>query len=187
MRLDKRRDPRSLPTNYQERRRAAALEQQQRARELKLSASRNIVASSFGRESLQGDEHLAREPAEPSEHPLPLGPDDIVVSPIDVRQHWASQLMQPEWLVEIPSNLPSDWYVIPRPEGQRCLVIASKGYTISRLRNGVVADRFESGLPSGNSGTRGGEECILDCVFHGPNSTYYVLGEVVCVGVGWAY
>lgn len=50
------------------------------------------------------------------------------------REHFAKQLMVPEWMVDIPrdlngkgSELGAGWYVLPRPEGKRCLVIAN-GY-----------------------------------------------------------
>lgn len=49
------------------------------------------------------------------------------------RQHFANQLMVPEWLVDVPSDLNGKgsamgegWYVLPRPEGKRCLVIAHR-------------------------------------------------------------
>lgn len=48
------------------------------------------------------------------------------------REHFAKQLMVPEWLIDIPrdlngkgSELGAGWYVLPRPEGKRCLVIAN--------------------------------------------------------------
>ena len=37
----------------------------------------------------------------------------------------AQQLMVPEWMTDIPPDLPSSWLVMPRPEGKRCLVISS--------------------------------------------------------------
>jgi hypothetical protein len=49
------------------------------------------------------------------------------------RQHYAQQLMVPEWMVDVPGDLNGrgsttgdGWYVLPRPEGKRCLVVASK-------------------------------------------------------------
>lgn len=50
------------------------------------------------------------------------------------RARFCRQLMVPEWLVDVPrdlngsgSELGEGWYVLPRPEGKRCLVVAS-GY-----------------------------------------------------------
>lgn len=73
-------------------------------------------------------------------------------------------------------------YVLPRPEGQRCLVVAARGTTVARLRNGVLLERFASPLPGGGQAQQGGGEdnfCILDCVYHATDETYYILG-------GWA-
>jgi hypothetical protein len=69
-------------------------------------------------------------------------------------------------------------YALPRPEGQRCLVVSSRGQTLARLRSGVLFERFASPLPAGSPGQPGGEDsfCILDCVYHAPDQTYYVLG-----------
>ncbi|KAK9837139.1 hypothetical protein WJX81_005845 [Elliptochloris bilobata] len=45
------------------------------------------------------------------------------------RNFYARQLMQPEWLIDIPSDLATHWYALPRPEGKRCLVVAAVGRT----------------------------------------------------------
>lgn len=47
---------------------------------------------------------------------------------------FSAQFMHPEWLVDVPADLASAWYVTPRPSGQRCLVIASRGATVRRCR-----------------------------------------------------
>ena len=96
-----------------------------------------------------------------------------------VRGLWASQLMAPEWLVEIPDDLARNWYVMSRPEGQRCLVIASHGTTMVRSRTGHLKETFPSGLPCGGGAGDGRamQECILDCIFHPGNNTFYVLGR----------
>ncbi|KAL4439876.1 hypothetical protein ABPG75_002877 [Micractinium tetrahymenae] len=98
-----------------------------------------------------------------------------------LRQYYSQQLMQPEWLVDVPPDLGSEWYALPRPEGQRCLVIAARGQTVARLRNGALFERFGSPLPAGGRGQPAGEDnfCILDCIFHAPDQTYYVL-DLMC-------
>ena len=53
-------------------------------------------------------------------------------------------------MLDIPEDLKTNWFVLPRPEGQRALVIASRGITISRLRNGRTLHTFPSALPNGN-------------------------------------
>lgn len=49
------------------------------------------------------------------------------------RERFCRQLMVPEWVVDVPrdlngrgSALGEGWYVLPRPEGKRCLVVASR-------------------------------------------------------------
>ena len=63
-----------------------------------------------------------------------------------MKEQYASQFLQPEWLVDIPEGLGNDWcyallslgriaavltmplrrFVMPRPEGVRCLVISQR-------------------------------------------------------------
>ena len=169
MMTDRRKDPRSIKINYQERRRQEALEQQHAARAKVLDSRRHLAAL------LQSEQQTEKEEEYDEEYRRP--------SPQAIREQWASHFMSPEWLVEIPSNLATDWFVLPRPEGQRCLVISSRGQTVSRLRNGgVVLERFHSGLPaggSGGSGSRGGDTCIVDCIYNTESQTYYVLGTSI--------
>ena len=56
-----------------------------------------------------------------------------------------------------------------------------QGGTISRMRNGRILHRFSSWLPNGSRSTQAGSEqyCILDCIFHEPDDTYYLL-DVMC-------
>ncbi len=73
-------------------------------------------------------------------------------------------------------------YVMPRPEGRRCLVISSQHMTISRHRNGSILHKFPSILPNGSRASRAGsgdDFCILDCIFHEPDSTYYIV-DMMC-------
>ena len=42
---------------------------------------------------------------------------------------------------------------MPRPEGQRCLIIASKNHTVSYSKKGVTTHRFLSLLPGGSPQT----------------------------------
>ncbi|GFR46702.1 hypothetical protein Agub_g8321 [Astrephomene gubernaculifera] len=101
---------------------------------------------------------------------------------------YGNELMQPEWLTDVPTDLASNWMVMPRPEGMRCLLVTSRGRTVSWLRNGAPLHRFPSALPGGSPATSGGcgaaaagaagpasgDYCILDCIFHPPNNTYYI-------------
>ena len=80
------------------------------------------------------------------------------------------------------------WYVIPRVEGRRCLVISSRGRTVSRDKNGMVIHHFLSRLPTaarmvtvqslaihGN----GNDFSIFDCIYNDDTQAYYVL-DVMC-------
>ncbi|EFJ17988.1 hypothetical protein SELMODRAFT_444654 [Selaginella moellendorffii] len=102
----------------------------------------------------------------------------------DAKKWFSGQFMLPEWLIDIPLGLKSDWYVMARPAGKRCIVVSSRGTTVSRLRNGRVLHSFPSALPSGakvSSGPIQGSSSftILDCIFHEADETYYVL-DIMC-------
>jgi hypothetical protein len=71
-------------------------------------------------------------------------------------------------------------FALPRPEGQRCLLVSARGRTAARLRSGVLLERFESALPGGGRGSAPGDAfCILDCVYHAADRTYYVAGAFI--------
>ncbi|CAI9093361.1 OLC1v1028848C1 [Oldenlandia corymbosa var. corymbosa] len=98
----------------------------------------------------------------------------------EARRWFAKQLMLPEWMIDVPPNLATDWYVFARPAGKRCFVVSSNGITISRLRNGILLHRFPSALPSGSRKNSSSQSySILDCIFHEPDQTYYVI-DMVC-------
>ena len=85
---------------------------------------------------------------------------------------------RPPCLLPPSPSLLSRRFLVPRPDGRHCLVVASHGTTLTRLRNGrPLMPSFPSMLPNGARGRgrgRGGEGgtssadgfCILDCVFH---------------------
>ncbi|KAI9906225.1 hypothetical protein PsorP6_004750 [Peronosclerospora sorghi] len=104
------------------------------------------------------------------------------------REHFSKQLMTPEWLIDIPKDLNGSgsalgegWYVLPRPEGKRCLVVANSGHTIARIPSGSILKKFPSALPCGSHKTNKFNEgyCILDCIFQEQDETFYVL-DVMC-------
>ncbi|KAF6161456.1 hypothetical protein GIB67_009335 [Kingdonia uniflora] len=107
----------------------------------------------------------------------------------EARQWFSHQLMLPEWMIDVPPRLNQDWYVFARPSGKRCFVVSSDGTTVSRLRNGSVLHHFPSNLPNGartkdNSGPAH-SFCLLDCIFHEQDQTYYVI-DMVCWS-GYSY
>lgn len=101
----------------------------------------------------------------------------------EARRWFARQLMLPEWMIDVPDRLSHDWYVLARPTGKRCFVVSSDGTTVSRLRNGSVLHHFPSALPNGarTKDISGSAQsyCILDCIFHELDQTYYVI-DMVC-------
>jgi hypothetical protein len=69
---------------------------------------------------------------------------------------FAQQIQLPEWLTSVPADLngPDDesgWFVLPRPEGRHCLVIAAGGVTAARDAHGFLMAQFHSDLPGGAS------------------------------------
>ncbi|XP_055821786.1 uncharacterized protein LOC129890242 [Solanum dulcamara] len=104
----------------------------------------------------------------------------------EARLWFAKQLMLPEWMIDVPDNLNTDWYVFARPAGKRCFVVSSNGTTISRLRNGILLHHFPSALPNGartNNSKSAQSYCILDCIFHESDKTYYVIDGVCWAGI----
>ncbi|KAL3834892.1 hypothetical protein ACJIZ3_009628 [Penstemon smallii] len=119
----------------------------------------------------------------------------------EARRWFAKQLMLPEWMIDVPERLNTDWYlliltfhyiscfryVFARPSGKRCFVVSSNGTTVSRLRNGSMLHRFPSALPNGartKSSSRSGQSyCILDCIFHELDQTYYVIDLLSWAGM----
>ncbi|KAI3850078.1 hypothetical protein MKW92_005609 [Papaver armeniacum] len=102
--------------------------------------------------------------------------DVLGASKPEARKWFSRQLMLPEWMIDIPPRLNHDWYVYARPSGKRCLVVSSAGKTVSRLRNGSVLHRFPS-FPTRDNNS--GSYCLLDCIFHEHDQTYYVI-DMVC-------
>ncbi|GJR63608.1 snurportin-1 [Tanacetum coccineum] len=105
----------------------------------------------------------------------------------EARRWFASQLMLPEWMIDVPDRLNHDWYVFARPSGKRCFVVSSNGTTVSRLRNGSLLHRFPSALPNGaKTRDRSAQSyCILDCIFHELDQTYYVIDMVCWAGISF--
>ncbi|PKA61271.1 hypothetical protein AXF42_Ash006168 [Apostasia shenzhenica] len=147
-----------------------------------------VDAQSDLTESGDLDAVLAMEATEEREAISPTARDLDVVQASKLKgsegRRWFSrQLMLPEWMIDVPPNLGRDWYVFARPAGKRCFVVSSSGSTVSRLRNGSVLHCFPSSLPNGartkEMSAPSHVYCILDCIFHEPDQTYYVI-DMVC-------
>jgi snurportin-1 len=181
-----RRDPRALASSYQERRRAAALDAQrharagaaERARRLALAAAAAAEEEAAEAQPItpphQADADAANHAATPSGARPPRRPHARVDTE---RGLWEGQLMLPEWLIDVPSDLGPAWLALPRPEGPRCLLVAGGGTTAARDRAGVLLERLRSGLPGGGAPgpARAGAGAVLDAVWHAPTATYYAL------------
>ncbi|KAK9915988.1 hypothetical protein WJX75_007001 [Coccomyxa subellipsoidea] len=179
----KRYDRQSRISQFQERRRSEALSRQRAARrnltaqvrQLALSEHSNAAFSAASQVQAPGDDSLTTSSsahAGGEEVPTLLGTHGS-----GLRSFFSNQLMQHEWLTDIPGDLASNWVVMPRPEGQRCLVIASHQHTVSRTRSGSILHSFPSPLPGGSRATHGNAEVfsILDTVFSEPDKTYFVI------------
>jgi len=93
---------------------------------------------------------------------------------------YQNQLMIPEFMMEIPQDLNTCWFIVPIPQGERCFVVSSRRSTISRRMDGSIIQRFSSTLPSGSQKQHYKEEyCILDCIFSPELKTYFVL-DLMC-------
>jgi snurportin-1 len=129
---------------------------------------------------------------------------------VEKRMNFAEQLIEPEWMIRLPNDIflsdnitstsvfddtenEAGWYVIPRIEGRRCLVISNNGKTVSRDKNGITIHRFHSILPNGGNSSRGnnkmtssgihgaksGNFSIFDCIYNDKLQAYFVL-DVMC-------
>ena len=112
------------------------------------------------------------------------GPRGRRVSADPEEDVWAGQIMMPDWMLEAPDALREKWLVAPRPQGKRCLVLASGGRTMSRLRTGKLLQVFQSPLPNGSAGrgagrTGGQDSSVLDCIFVEELQCYFIC-DVMC-------
>mmetsp|Transcript_2514 Transcript_2514/g.6563 ORF Transcript_2514/g.6563 Transcript_2514/m.6563 type:complete len:409 (+) Transcript_2514:140-1366(+) len=161
-------------SKFQQKRRDDALARQRSARQVLARRARDLEEEAHKENARQasdaGSEGAGVRPARTESRPKP-------------HEFWSSQLMHPEWLLDIPDTLSTDWFISPRPEGARCIVVASKGVTTSRARSGLILHQFQSRLPGGSRlDTSGAGACVLDCIYHEANATYYVVDMMVWKG-----
>ncbi|KAK0586826.1 hypothetical protein LWI29_012924 [Acer saccharum] len=181
-------------SDQQRRRELSLLRQTQHRRDAQLQA--RCLASSVLTLQSRTSEPVSDVEIElvPEPESLPEQESGALTKDLDVRQasrlkgaearKWfAEQLMLPEWMIDVPDRLSHDWYVFARPAGKRCIVVSSNGTTVSRLRNGSILHHFPSALPCGakTRDVSGSAQsyCILDCIFHESDQTYYVI-DMVC-------
>lgn len=176
----------SAYTSFQQKRRAQALDRQKNAREDKVQQLRTLALAAMQDDAEAMHEYTQQQPQnrqqqrhrrrgqQQQQQELPQdtqlygmdGVNPLQLGGSMMKAYFARQLMQPEWMSDIPQDLGSSWLVMPRPEGKRCLVISTGNYTYARSRTGALLLRFPSKLPGGGPGTSGGESCycVLDCI-----------------------
>lgn len=64
------------------------------------------------------------------------------------RRQFCQTLCIPEWMVEIPNDLATNWIVMPRPEGHRYLVSCKRGKASIRSLSGYTKN-IKTNLPGG--------------------------------------
>ncbi|EPS59014.1 hypothetical protein M569_15797, partial [Genlisea aurea] len=184
-----RRSFKRLPISDQQRRRQLSLERQAENRGEAQRLARCLAHTILSLQDVspsqpQSEIELESQAEEPAAQCFDVRQAARLRGP-EARRWFAKQLMLPEWMIDVPDKLATDWYVCARPAGKRCFVVSSNGITVSRLRNGSLLHRFPSALPNGartnNHMGTGQSYCILDCIFHEPDQTYYVI-DMVCWG-----
>ena len=114
-------------------------------------------------------------------HDLPCDDDTTTAASRKKAQRdwWASQFMIPEWMVDVTSDLGSSWIVLPRPEGQRCIVTVSNGTVVVRNSSGGILEIFPSTSLAWASDNGSHKEYILDCIHQG--GVFFVM-DILCWG-----
>lgn len=62
---------------------------------------------------------------------------------------FSQSLCIPEWMIEIPNDLKTNWICIPRPDGKRYILSSKKGNTLLFGVNGY-SKVVKSNLPGGS-------------------------------------
>lgn len=103
------------------------------------------------------------------------------------KRRYRNILMLSEWLVEIPEDFTSSWYVSICPIARRCSVIASNGKTRVFARNGYeFMSAFQSALPGGNFSSQSSSfNCALDCLYDSKNKTFHILDPLLWNGASF--
>lgn len=95
------------------------------------------------------------------------------------RTWWASQFMVPEWMIDVPHDLSQSWMVMPRPEGQRCLVTVSHGNVVVRHSSGAILDVFTAMSLAWAVDCGSQREYVLDCIHQ--DDMFYIM-DILCWG-----
>lgn len=145
-----------------EARRAGVLQRQQEGRRARLQTVRDIVETAFNEAAAAEAETQSRSEAAAAAAAAAgavgaapkaarSGRQESVAHRLQ-RQQYASQLSQPSWMESLPLDAVHRWLLQSRAEGARVHVVARRGRTVSRNKNGsMLHTRFSSALPHGGA------------------------------------
>lgn len=160
----------------QEVRRRKFLEAQKKKRFNFVAHARRLATDSWSGGDDDENDNVEAEDQEPDEM-------EWEARPRKPPRAYKDQLMLSEWLVEIPSDISTEWLLKLCPVGKRSLVVASMGRTRAYTKSGYMVNTFPSDIPGGNKKQRvnssGNQYSILDCIYNEMDKTYYVL-DVMC-------
>lgn len=169
--MKKRPHPRQLEVHFQRKRREEYLRTQSDRRNTLLDVLREsrspVAATATGRTSCRGGGHPTAEASVEKKNASEA-----------MRAFWASQFMVPEWMVDVPLDIGTHWFVMARPEGQRCLLVFSQGRITIRNKAGAIVETLDA-REVGWAGMMPQKESILDCILQ--RKTLYV-ADVLCWG-----
>ena len=90
-------------------------------------------------------------------------------------KHFSRILSVPEYMFSIPSDLNrEDWFIVPRPEGLHCSIIARKGSSFLRDKNGFLLKKFDSEFPGGKPKNKRGS-ALLDVIYDKEKKICYLM------------
>merc|ERR1719204_946562 len=187
----RRRDVKDSNLSKLETRRAAFISQQRKNRQAILARIRSLASDSPPRNTTEANlspTKMIKDPLVPKLTDETKNEMETDVSFRNIKDNkrekrrrkrrieYGRMLMQPEWLVEIPSDLSDEWRVMARPEGKRCMVSSRDCFTTARSRDGEVMFKFNSSLPGGSRARTGGNSCsVIDCIYNEDTKTFYVI------------
>jgi snurportin-1 len=142
---------------------------QKKRRDDFLNHARNLVQGSFNKDE-DTDDEIESEPMEVEERKLRK------YKPKPLRKSYKDQLMQSEWLVDVPEDFSENWTAVLCPVGRRSLIVAGDGKTLHFSRSGHFVSCFQSMLPGGRRvQSNSGLVTLLDCIHLPEKGVFYVL------------
>ncbi|XP_016888677.1 snurportin-1 isoform X1 [Cynoglossus semilaevis] len=167
----------------QDERRRRFLDLQKRKRLNYVNHARRLADGDWTQADSDGEEDMEKQEDGEEEQNSTVEEEGMEIERRKLPKDYANQLMLSEWLVDVPSELDTDWLLVVCPVGKRSLIVASKGSTAAYTKSGKCVNRFPSLLPGGNRQTssRGKDYTILDCIYSEVDRTFYIL-DIMCWG-----